>query len=117
MLHSSPATQSYAVIQPSGVFDGSQAAAFRQAVADQLTTANVILLDLQEIQFMDSSGLGAIVAVLKSVRAAGGRLCLCSVNPQVKMLFELTSIDQVLEVFRDRAAFDAALSAVGGLSA
>jgi anti-anti-sigma factor len=103
--------ESFAVIQPSGVFDGSQAIAFRQVIQDHLTRAKLILLDLKEVKFMDSSGLGVIVAAVKTVRAADGKLCLCSANQQVKMLFELTSVDQVLEVFPDRAAFVEAIGA------
>lgn len=101
----------FAVVQPSGVFDGSQAGSFREAIEDRLATDRVILLDLQDVKFMDSSGLGAIVAALKTVRAAGGQLYLCSPNQQVKMLFELTSVDQVFELFADRAAFAQSIGA------
>lgn len=105
------ATVQFAVVQPSGVFDGSQAGSLRQAIEDRLATNKVILLDLQEVNFMDSSGLGVIVAALKTVRSAGAQLYLCSLNQQVKMLFELTSVDQVFELFSDRAAFVTAIGA------
>lgn len=111
MLQSTEAIVQFAVVQPSGVFDGSQASDFRQAIEDRLATDKVILLDLQDVKFMDSSGLGAIVAALKTVRTAGGRLYLCSLNQQVKMLFELTSVDQVFELFPNRAAFVEAIEA------
>jgi len=111
MSQSTEATVQFAVVQPSGVFDGSQAGSFRQAIEDHLATSNVILVDLQEVKFMDSSGLGAIVAALKTVRSAGGQLYLCALNQQVKMLFELTSVDQVFELFPNRAAF---VEAIGG---
>jgi anti-anti-sigma factor len=51
---------------------------------------------------MDSSGLGALVLSLKTVRSAGAKLFLCSINDQIKMLFELTSMDRVFEIFSSR---------------
>jgi anti-anti-sigma factor len=51
---------------------------------------------------MDSSGLGALVLSLKTVRSAGGKLFICSINEQIKMLFELTDMDRVFEIFNNR---------------
>ena len=46
---------------------------------------------------------------LKSVKSVGGRLFLCSVGDQARMLFELTGVDRVFEVFPDQAALHHAL--------
>ena len=43
--------------------------------------------------------------VLKKVRACNKKMYVCSINDQVKMLFELTSMDRVFEVLPDRDAF------------
>jgi anti-sigma B factor antagonist len=51
---------------------------------------------------MDSSGLGALVMALKNVRSAGAKLFICSVNEQIKMLFELTSMDRVFKIFSSK---------------
>jgi anti-sigma B factor antagonist len=67
--------------------------------------AKLILVDLKEVTFMDSSGLAALVTAFKTVRSSGGKLCVCSVNQQIKMLFELTSMDRVFEIFADRDEF------------
>jgi anti-sigma B factor antagonist len=45
---------------------------------------------------MDSSGLGALIGCLKAARQAGGDLRIAAVQPQVKMVLELTSMDRVL---------------------
>ena len=55
---------------------------------------------------MDSSGLGALVLALKTVRGAGLKMFVCSINEQIKMLFELTSMDRVFEVFENREEFE-----------
>ncbi|WP_442786377.1 STAS domain-containing protein [Leptothoe sp. PORK10 BA2] len=98
------------VIEPSGILDGTQTNAFRQQVNVALEKGiKVLLIDLKDITFVDSSGLGVLVACLKNARTAGAKMYVCSINDQIRMLFELTSMDRVFEIFEDRAAFDAAV--------
>ena len=99
------------VIQPAGILDGTQANQFDQAIRQALAAgAEVILVDCQELTFMDSSGLGALVLALKAIRAVGGTLCLCSINPQVDQLFRLTDTHQIFQIFVDRAEFEQTLA-------
>ena len=98
------------VVQPSGILDGTKAAQFRQEISKLVeSNVNMVLIDFQDVTFMDSSGLGALVLALKTVRAAGGKLFICSVNEQIKMLFELTSMDRVFEIFPTREDFESAV--------
>lgn len=99
------------VVQPSGILDGTKAGQFRQEISDLVqSNVDIVLIDFHDVTFMDSSGLGALVLALKTVRAAGGKLFVCSVNEQIKMLFELTSMDRVFEIFPSREACEAAVS-------
>jgi anti-anti-sigma regulatory factor len=75
------------VVQPSGILDGTKAGQFRQEIS-QLVEANV---DIVLIDFQDS------------------KLFICSVNEQIKMLFELTSMDRVFEIFPSREEFENAV--------
>ncbi len=95
------------VVQPDGILDGTKASQFRQEISD-LVASNVdlVLIDFKNVTFMDSSGLGSLVLALKTVRAAGGKLFVCSVNEQIRMLFELTSMDRVFEIFPTRKDFE-----------
>lgn len=95
------------IIQPSGILDGTKASQFRQEISDLVEAgADVVLIDFQDVTFMDSSGLGALVLALKTVRAAGSQLVVCSINEQIRILFELTSMDRVFEIFATREAFN-----------
>ncbi|KPQ35882.1 MAG: anti-sigma B factor antagonist [Phormidesmis priestleyi Ana] len=95
------------VLTPSGILDGTQAEEIRSQVDHALSAgATTLLMDLKDTTFVDSSGLGTLVSVLKKLRAQGGDMFVCSINPQVKMLFELTSMDQVFQIFKDREAFE-----------
>jgi anti-anti-sigma factor len=88
------------VLRLSGVFDRSQIHQFNQSIHDLINTgAGQILLDFQDVIFMDSSGLGALVGALKSVEAVGSKLLLCSLKSEVRMLLELTDIDQFFVIF------------------
>jgi anti-sigma B factor antagonist len=95
------------VVQPTGLLDGVKANQLRRDIADIVASgANIVLINLQDVTFMDSSGLSALVSALKAVRTAGGKLYLCSINDQVKMVFELTRMDRVFETFSSEDEFN-----------
>jgi anti-anti-sigma factor len=91
------------VIEPLGILDGTKAANFCQEI-DQLVInrVDIIVVDFKNVTFMDSSGLGALVQSLKMTREVNVKLLLCSFNDQIKMLFELTGMDRVFEIFTGR---------------
>jgi anti-sigma B factor antagonist len=93
----------YKVLQPSGLLDGQNANQLRQEVTDSIAQGiNTIKVDFKEVSFINSSAIGALVATLKMVRASGGEISLYSLNDQVKMIFELTKMDQVFKISNDR---------------
>lgn len=99
------------VIEPSGILDGTKAKQFREEITSLVESGvETILVDFKDITFMDSSGLGALVVALKAVRAKGSQLFLCSLNNQVKMLLEITSMNKVFQVFSDRNEFEQAVT-------
>lgn len=73
--------------------------------------AKTLLIDLRNVPFMDSTGLGALVSALKIVQKAEGRLVLCSLNGQAQMLFELSGVEDVFEIYEDAETFESILSA------
>jgi len=58
-----------------------------------------ILIDLKDVRFIDSSGLGALVSGFKNAISHQGSLKLASLQPQVKSMFELTRLHRVFEIF------------------
>ena len=63
------------------------------------TGAKNILVDLKDVRFIDSSGLGALVSGFKNAISHQGNLKLSSLQPQVKSMFELTRLHRVFEIF------------------
>ena len=55
-----------------------------------------IVVDLASCEFIDSSGLGALIAGLKTARQAGGDLRIAGVGPQIATVLRLTNLDRVL---------------------
>ena len=58
-----------------------------------------ILVDLKDVRFIDSSGLGALVSGFKNAISHQGSLKLSGLQPQVKSMFELTRLHRVFEIF------------------
>jgi anti-sigma B factor antagonist len=82
--------------------DASAAPGFKQAVLSVIESGESrLVLDLTEVVFIDSSGLGAMVSVLK---ALGGRgmFALCNASVGVLSLFRLTRMDKVFPILSSR---------------
>ena len=62
-----------------------------------------ILVDLRDVRFIDSSGLGALVSGFKNAISHQGNLKLSTLQPQVKSMFELTRLHRVFEIFASSA--------------
>lgn len=65
-----------------------------------------LLINLQNVLFMDSSGLGSLVTALKRVRAAGGRMGLCCLSGQARMLFDHAGMNRMFEIYETPEEFN-----------
>jgi anti-anti-sigma factor len=85
-------------IQFAGVLDGVSGKDLLSQVGEALAhEAPLVVIDCQQITFMDSSGFSALVCCLKKIREAGRRLALRSITPQMRMVLEITGTDKVFE--------------------
>lgn len=69
-----------------------------------------ILLDLGQVDLVDSAAVVTLVQATKSANLHGKRLGLCNVNFQVRMVLELTQMDRFLRVFANEAEFVGAVA-------
>jgi len=58
-----------------------------------------MVLDLDTVRFMDSSGLTVLISTLKTLDHQGGELAVCSMARSLSALFQLTRLDKVFRVF------------------
>lgn len=64
-----------------------------------------IVVDLTRVNFIDSSGLAALVQGLRTCRDSGGNLCLSNPQRPVRLILELTRLDSAIDIFpSDREA-------------
>ena len=82
--------------------DAKSAKTFRQEFEQIREDGTQILLDLSNVEFVDSAGLGAIVAELKSLRSTGGDMKICNVHKTVRALFELVRMHRLVDIFNNR---------------
>ena len=94
-----------ALLDVHGDFDLHVAPELREritGVIDEGTSS--LLLDLSGVTFVDSMALGVILGGMKRLQASGGRLRLVVPQQDVRRIFEITLLDQVLDIDPSRAA-------------
>lgn len=90
--------------------DASVALRFKESVAEQILQGETALvLDFSRVDFIDSSCLGALISLLKTM-SGKGQLVLCSLNSNIKAMFSLTRMDRVFTLHGDRGEAIAALN-------
>ncbi|MCU1543193.1 MAG: anti-anti-sigma factor [Microbacteriaceae bacterium] len=86
-----------AVIRGEGRLNMVSAPDLRTAVAEAVAAGRPrVVVDLSGVEFMDSSGLGALVGCLKTTRQAGGDLRIAAPSDQVTMVLKLSNLDRIL---------------------
>jgi anti-sigma B factor antagonist len=95
-----------------GRFDAHTVESYIQSVADRVgLDYPEVVLDMSGVEFMDSSALAALVTTLKRCMEAGGSIVLVAASPAVRLILELTRLD---EVFRVADANESGSSALNG---
>lgn len=87
----------------SKVLDAGTTAAFKEAMKPLLQDGAKIVLDLSKVEFIDSSGLGALVSSLRQAHGMNAEIKLFGLRKPVRALFELVRMHRVFEVFNSSA--------------
>ena len=97
------------VVSVHGEVDVSTAPRLRQELIEIATSGSTrVVVDLEPVEFLDSTGLGVLVSGLKRFRTLGGDLLLVCTQPRVMKVFEITGLT---EVFSMHATVDEAVAA------
>jgi len=62
---------------------------------------NLLVIDFAKVAYIDSTGLGALVAALKGARENGGSIAVVCTNPQIRRIFDITGLVKVFGMFED----------------
>jgi anti-sigma B factor antagonist len=86
-----------AVLHLTGKLNMVSAPLVRERIASLVTAGSSrVVVDLTGVPFLDSSGLGALIAGLKSARQAGGDLRIAAPSEQTRLVLRLTNMERVL---------------------
>ena len=88
-----------AIIQPIGDVDLASSPLLRSHLKDaQQEAAGGMIIDLSNVNYMDSSGVATLVECLQSTRNSGMSLRLCQLNERVLSVFQIARLDGVFEI-------------------
>ena len=94
-----------AVVYLSGaILFGEESASLRSLVRDLLNQSNQIVLDLKEVSYIDSGGLGTLVALYASARKVGGEIKLSRLGPRANEVLQITKLMTIFDVYDDADA-------------
>ncbi len=92
------------VLKPAGRLDITSAWQFRRKLQECIAEYRYVVLNLAQVPFIDSSGLAALVAGMRDAEKIKGYFRISNVNSEAYLVFEVTMMDTVFEIFADEAA-------------
>jgi anti-sigma B factor antagonist len=106
----------YTVLSPQGEIDYATGPQLKEAITDALVAGKVnLVVDLQSVDFVESTGLGALIGGRRRARALNGSLSLVCAETPVLRVFRVTGLDKVFEIHDTlEAATAKPLTADGG---
>lgn len=88
------------LLTPSGRLDITTAWQFRLKLQECISQISPhLVINLGNVSFIDSSGLTSLVAGMRDADKVNGSFRICSVHPEAKLVFEVTMMDSVFEIF------------------
>jgi len=90
-------TEDATLCRPMGELDAFTVGEFREQLAG-LADRKVLVIDLSEVPFMDSAGLGALIGGIRRVRDGGGSVGVVCTKPAVLRLLHTTGFDRIVEI-------------------
>src|SRR5437867_11540179 len=96
-VESRPAVNGVTVLAPTGRLDVAGAPALRDAIGEAVKSGpNKVVIDMEGVSFVDSTGLGSVVAALKQIRSSQGERRLPAPGQQVRLVLDLSARGRVL---------------------
>src|SRR5699024_506312 len=88
------------VVRLSGELDHHEAEILREIWQQKLRDENVrdVILNLEEMIFMDSSGIDVLLGRNKEISQAGDDLVICKVNPSLKKIFDMSGLFKIIRL-------------------
>ena len=93
------------VLVPVGWLDSGNASSFESVVMDRCTSGERrLIVDFSRLDFISSSGMRVLLIAAKALKAADGRLVLCSMKDHVQEVFLISGFDRIITIEDSREA-------------
>ncbi len=79
--------------------DASNSEKFKNSITETLESHKKLVIDLSRVEFVDSSGCGALLSCLRQLGDREGELKLCGVQKNVQRLFELVRMNRIVDIY------------------
>jgi anti-sigma B factor antagonist len=89
--------------------DAGNVKTFKEQIAPALNEFPTVLIDMSQLSFVDSSGLGALLSCLRTMNNKSGQLKLFAMAKPVQALFELVRMHRIFSIYNNRTEALAAL--------
>ena len=87
-------------IRLSGELDHHTAEELREKAAEAIERNHIrhLVLNLEQLTFMDSSGLGVILGRYKQIKQVGGEMVVCAISPAIQRLFDMSGLFKIIRL-------------------
>jgi anti-sigma B factor antagonist len=91
---------SYLIVSLNGDFDIENSQALKTEVRKKISSENPnVVIDLSSVSYVDSSGLGTLIAIQKDARFNGGSLSIVGASEQIKRVMKMTNLDKLFDFY------------------
>lgn len=85
-------------LEVAGEIDAFTSPQLKEKLMPLCQDSRVVYLDLTQVDYIDSTGLGVLIGAYKSLRAASGRFVIRGVSPRLERLFRITGLNEIIEI-------------------
>ncbi len=95
--------QGVVVLVPNSDIDMSRSPELRSVLRQEMgTSVHKVVVDLDDVQYMDSSGLATLVEAMRNAGGSNTKLVICNMNPKVSAIFEIARLDSFFSIVDSR---------------
>lgn len=100
------------VIKPENPINASNSQEFQQQLLAEISAEGVslVVVNMERVEYVDSAGLMALVSGMDLARSLGKRLMVCNISTAVRMVFEISQLDEAFEILDGNEVVEAAIA-------
>ena len=99
------------IVELSGEIDVYTSPKVKESIAELIDQGHYsLVINLENVRYIDSTGLGVLIGALKRVREHGGSVNLVCTNPQIKKIFDITGLVKIFGMFESESNATKALA-------